>query len=49
MSVHMINLRCHPKMPVELCPGATFIIGRNGSGKSTVAIAIQLALGACGL
>jgi chromosome segregation ATPase len=32
-------------MPVEISPGTTFIIGLNGSGKSTVAIAIQLALG----
>lgn len=45
ISVHMMNLRCHPKMPVEFTPGTTFIVGLNGSGKSTVAIAIQLALG----
>lgn len=43
--VTMINFMCHAHLTVDLCPGMNFIIGRNGSGKSTVLTAISTCLG----
>ena len=40
----MKNLRCHSILEMELGQATNFIIGENGSGKSTVALAVQLAL-----
>jgi recombinational DNA repair ATPase RecF len=46
MRVKMINLRNHAHVEVVLCDRVNFITGDNGSGKSTVVLAILLALGA---
>ena len=42
----MKNLRCHKILELDAISGSTnFVIGANGSGKSTVVLAVQLALG----
>ena len=43
--VRMINLRCHRHCELLLAPRVNFICGLNGSGKSTVLLAISLCLG----
>lgn len=42
----MVNLRTHRSMELHLSDRVNFIVGTNGSGKSTVLLAIALALGA---
>eukprot|EP01031_Cornospumella_fuschlensis_P026985 gene26985-32601_t len=44
--IYVENFMCHRKFSIELGEGLNFIIGKNGSGKSAVAAAIQLCLGA---
>ena len=46
MRVKMLNLRTHRSMELHLSDRVNFIVGTNGSGKSTVLLAIALALGA---
>lgn len=41
----MRNLRVHKEVSLELHPRLNFIIGANGSGKSSILTAIRLALG----
>ena len=43
--VRMINLRCHQHSELALAPRVNFICGLNGSGKSTILLAISLCLG----
>lgn len=43
--VEMKNLRCHRNAVTELHERVNFIIGANGSGKSSILTAIRLALG----
>lgn len=43
--VTMMNFMCHGHLTVDLGPGMNFIIGQNGSGKSTVLTAISTCLG----
>lgn len=44
-SIYVENFMCHRKFSIDLRPGLNFIVGKNGSGKSAVAAAIQLCLG----
>jgi predicted ATP-dependent endonuclease of OLD family len=39
------NVRCHANLELMLHPRINFIIGNNGSGKSSILFAIRLALG----
>lgn len=43
--VYVENFMCHRKFHLDLGRQLNFITGRNGSGKSAVAAAIQLCLG----
>lgn len=43
--VRMRNLRVHKEVSLELHPRLNFIIGANGSGKSSILTAIRLATG----
>jgi len=43
--VRMKNLRCHRNAEVSFEPHLNFIVGSNGSGKSTILTAIRLAMG----
>jgi chromosome segregation ATPase len=44
--VYCENFMCHKKMSVAFGKHVTFVTGQNGSGKSAIAAAIQLCLGA---
>ena len=43
--IKVTNFMCHDNMEVELGPYTTFIIGRNGSGKSAVLTALCVGMG----
>eukprot|EP01032_Pedospumella_encystans_P018896 gene18896-21497_t len=45
MKVYVENFMCHRKFHIDLGRHLNFISGRNGSGKSAIAAAIQLCLG----
>ncbi|OHT00085.1 RecF/RecN/SMC N terminal domain containing protein [Tritrichomonas foetus] len=45
ISVRMINFMKHDNLLISLNPGANFITGRNGSGKSSILVAISIGLG----
>lgn len=45
MKVYVENFMCHRKFSFKLGRHLNFITGRNGSGKSAIAAAIQLCLG----
>ena len=44
-SVHMINFMKHDNLLITLTPNVNFITGRNGSGKSSILVAITVGLG----
>lgn len=44
-SVRMINFMKHANLLIELKPHVNFITGRNGSGKSSILVAISVGLG----
>lgn len=44
-SVHMKNFFCHENFKVEFKKRVTFIVGRNGSGKSAILTALVVGLG----
>ena len=44
-SVHMINFMKHDNLLITLKPNVNFITGRNGSGKSSILVAITVGLG----
>lgn len=44
--IYVENFMCHRKFGINLCQHLNFITGRNGSGKSAIAAAIQICLGA---
>jgi len=42
MEVTMHNFMCHKHLKIQFGKFVTFIVGRNGSGKSAVCLALQL-------
>ncbi len=46
LEVYVENFMCHAKFTVKFGKNVNFISGQNGSGKSAIAAAIQLCLGA---
>ena len=44
-SVQMINFMKHSNLQIALKPCVNFITGRNGSGKSSILVAISVGLG----
>jgi hypothetical protein len=44
--INVKNFMSHRNMTVDLCPNVNFIHGQNGSGKSALLVALQVALGA---
>ena len=42
--VELQNFMCHQKFSIDLNPRVNFIVGRNGSGKSAILIALQFLL-----
>lgn len=46
IKVEVENFMCHRHMTVEFGKHVTFVTGQNGSGKSAIAVALQLCLGA---
>lgn len=45
LSIHMINFMKHDNLLIDLKPHANFITGRNGSGKSSILVALAVGLG----
>lgn len=45
LRISLKNIRCHANLEFNLNPATNFIIGRNGSGKSSVLVGARLALG----
>ena len=45
LSVQMINFMKHDNLLIELSPRVNFITGRNGSGKSSILVALSVGLG----
>lgn len=45
LSVHMINFLKHDNLLIDLKPHVNFITGRNGSGKSSILVALAVGLG----
>ncbi|KAF9420263.1 hypothetical protein HW555_003484 [Spodoptera exigua] len=45
VSVHVRNFFCHDNLEVNLNKNVTFIVGRNGSGKSAILTALVVGLG----
>ena len=45
ISIHMINFIKHDNLLIDLNPHANFITGRNGSGKSSILVALSVGLG----
>ncbi|RKO86787.1 P-loop containing nucleoside triphosphate hydrolase protein, partial [Blyttiomyces helicus] len=45
ISVEMVNFMCHKYHQIDLGPKVNFIMGQNGSGKSTILTAITICLG----
>ena len=43
--IELRNFMCHANFHMEFIPGLNFVMGRNGSGKSTVLTALMIALG----
>ncbi|ETS63981.1 hypothetical protein PaG_02317 [Moesziomyces aphidis] len=43
--IELRNFMCHANFSIELSPTLNFIMGRNGSGKSTILTALMIALG----
>lgn len=46
LKIHVENFMCHKKSTTKLGRNINFITGKNGSGKSAIAVALQLCLGA---
>ncbi|KAH0795915.1 structural maintenance of chromosomes protein 6 [Histomonas meleagridis] len=45
LSIRMINFMIHDNLLIELEPRVNFITGRNGSGKSSILVALSVGLG----
>ncbi|XP_052739368.1 structural maintenance of chromosomes protein 6 isoform X2 [Bicyclus anynana] len=45
LSVHVQNFMCHENFKVDFTKRVTFIVGRNGSGKSAILTALVVGLG----
>ncbi|OHS95024.1 RecF/RecN/SMC N terminal domain containing protein [Tritrichomonas foetus] len=45
LSIRMINFMKHDNLLIDLKPHANFITGRNGSGKSSILVALAVGLG----
>lgn len=43
--IDMVNFMCHDNLTIEFGPRMNFIIGKNGSGKSTILTALTTCLG----
>eukprot|EP00742_Colponemidia_sp_Colp-10_P012836 GILJ01014449.1.p1 GENE.GILJ01014449.1~~GILJ01014449.1.p1 ORF type:complete len:1073 (+),score=252.19 GILJ01014449.1:50-3220(+) len=44
--IHLENFMCHRNFDMEFNPNVNFIVGQNGSGKSTILVALCACLGA---
>lgn len=44
--MELVNFMCHAQLAIDLKPSVNFIVGQNGSGKSAICAALQVALGA---